>query len=122
MTLDEVIPYFAGQHASCEGEERAELYLQLATWLGELREYERMGPGARARQAAQTLIEEIGAPGPESVNETAQRAAAIIRGLRDKLHKADSTLEQLRDELAQAETILELHYGASEDDRSMERT
>lgn len=33
------------------------------------------------REAAQTLIEEIGAPGPESINETATRAVNVIKEL-----------------------------------------
>jgi hypothetical protein len=36
----------------------------------------------QCREAAQILIEEIGAPGPENVVETAKRAAAEIRHLR----------------------------------------
>jgi hypothetical protein len=35
----------------------------------------------RARRAAQILIEEIGAPGPENVDETATRAVATITRL-----------------------------------------
>jgi len=42
---------------------------------------------ARARRAAQILIEVIGAPGPEYVDETAQRAADVIRELRARREK-----------------------------------
>ena len=42
-----------------------------------------MGEGLkRARLAAQILIDEIGANGPEHVADTARRAVAIIRKLR----------------------------------------
>lgn len=116
-TLDYAIKYCVDVHASCRSEEKAELYLQLGTWLEELQEYERMGPGHRARVAAQTLIEEIGAPGPESVHKTAERAVAIIRNLRDRLQKANETVEQLQDELAQAETIIKLQRDTIEEAR-----
>jgi hypothetical protein len=37
MTLDEAIKHCVDVHASCQGEDCAELHLQLATWLKELR-------------------------------------------------------------------------------------
>jgi hypothetical protein len=49
-----------------------------AAWIAE---YQRDGT-RYARLAAQILIEEIGAPGPENVIETATRARDIIRTLR----------------------------------------
>ncbi len=48
----------------------------------------------RARSAAQTLIEEIGATGPASVEDVARRAAAEIRTLRSKLAQAQQALEE----------------------------
>lgn len=43
----------------------------------------------RMRVAAQILIKEIGAEGPERVEETAKRAAKVIRKLRKKLDDAE---------------------------------
>jgi hypothetical protein len=106
MTLDEVIEYCVDQHASCARERDAEMFLQIATWLGELQKIEQDGgPGQRAREAAQILIEEIGAPGPESCIETSKRAVAHIRRIQKELNEANATIE--------------LHYDAIEDDRMM---
>jgi len=40
---------------------------------------------SRARRACQILIEEIGADGPTDVDAVAERAAVLIRGLRDQV-------------------------------------
>ena len=104
MLINEVIEYCVDQHASCPRERDAETFLQIATWLGELQRIEEDGgPGQRAREAAQILIEEIGASGPEACVDTAKRAVATIRRLRKELGKADATIES--------------HYDAIEDDR-----
>lgn len=50
---------------------------QLTTALAELAELR-----ARCRTAAQTLIQEIGAPGPEALTDTARRAVERIRRIR----------------------------------------
>ena len=42
----------------------------------------------RLRHVAQMLIAEIGAPGPEYTEETAARAVAEVRRLREVLRKA----------------------------------
>lgn len=47
---------------------------------------------ARARLGAQTLIEEIGSAGPEDVDTSAERAAAVIRDLRAKVAHRDTLL------------------------------
>ena len=82
MTLDEAIKYCAEHRASCQKEKCAGFHLQLETWLTELQDVRRHGAGARAREAAQLLIEEIGASGPESIVETAQRAVEKLRRYR----------------------------------------
>jgi len=53
--------------------------------------YERDEALARGRTAAQILIESIGAPGPENVEETARRAVATLEAWR---HKAETTSEE----------------------------
>jgi hypothetical protein len=53
---------------------------------------ERDAVRARARQAAQLLIEEIGAAGPENVEDTAGRAVAVIRTERSRADKAEREL------------------------------
>lgn len=54
----------------------------------------RADASARARRAAQTLIEEIGADGPVSVEEVAQKAVQEIRALRLQLVEARAALEE----------------------------
>jgi hypothetical protein len=54
----------------------------------------RADASARARRAAQTLIEEIGADGPVSVEEVAQKAVQEFRALRLQLVEARAALEE----------------------------
>lgn len=51
---------------------------------------ERNRARARAKQAAQTLIAEIGSVGPEGVDKAAERAAAELRRLREELKAVDA--------------------------------
>lgn len=51
----------------------------------------------RARRLAQTLIEEIGAPCPETAERTVERAVELIRWLRETV---DETTRLLTDERA----------------------
>jgi hypothetical protein len=60
----------------------------------------------RARRAAQALIAEIGAPGPESVEETAERAVKELTTLRQSHAKLREAAEAA---LANME-----HYGDNE--------
>jgi hypothetical protein len=53
---------------------------------------------ARCREAAQILIEVIGAEGPESVVETASRAAEAIRDLIREIAEIGSRLRREREE------------------------
>lgn len=63
-------------------------------------EIERLREGRR--RAAQILIEKIGAPGPESIEVTAQRAADRIEALEGQLSARDSdTLDKVSDLLNQ---------------------
>lgn len=70
---------------------------------------------AGRRRAAQALIEEIGSPGPESIEETAARAVAVIRGGREKLSKAESERDKARQCLAHS--MLETTERLNERDR-----
>ena len=54
----------------------------------------RADASAMARRAAQTLIEEIGADGPVSVEEVAQKAVQEFRALRLQLVEARAALEE----------------------------
>lgn len=69
-----------------------------------------------ARKAAQILIDEIGASGPEDVEVTAERAVEVIRRLkvreRELLAKNTETLELLRGAKAKAQA-LEVTTGVS---------
>lgn len=82
MTLDEAVKYCSDHQVSCMRGDCVEFHQQLETWLKELQDVRRNGAGARAREAAQILIEEIGASGPESVVTTAERAVAELRHYR----------------------------------------
>lgn len=64
--------------------------------------------GLRARRAGQILIEEIGAPGPESVVETAVRAVAVILELREQRQSLMAAARRLQAELAD---LRALHAG-----------
>jgi uncharacterized coiled-coil DUF342 family protein len=48
----------------------------------------------RARRACQLLIEEVGADGPADVDEVAERAAALIRELRDQVSDLQAEAEE----------------------------
>ena len=47
---------------------------------------------ARLRACGQVLVEEIGAVGPEAADKTAERAACVIRQLRDRTEAAEREL------------------------------
>ena len=68
---------------------------------------------ARCKDAAHVLIEEIGAPGPEDVGETATRAAAIIATLRAE--RADFAAENaaLRERVTELEGALKAQRSIS---------
>lgn len=55
-----------------------------------------------ARSAAQRLIEEIGATGPENLSDTVERAVRIIRDLREELASATASNAALVDAVANA--------------------
>jgi hypothetical protein len=89
----------------------------------QLCEIERLRAGRRS--AAQALIEEIGAPGPESITETAARAAAeivrlrgIVHGLRNAAQErtsADDEMERLRAVLRRLRRVTVEHVALAVD-------
>lgn len=69
-----------------------------------------------AREAAQALIAEIGAPGPETVLETAYRAVEHIISLRAERDAAISERDRLRRELDALRDEMDRHAHDSEGD------
>ena len=62
-------------------------------------EAERDERKAQCRRGAQILIEEIGATGPENVDETAKRAVAKIRELRDEVNGLWGAVDSFKAEI-----------------------
>lgn len=56
---------------------------------------------ATARRAAQMLIEEVGAPGPENVDETAVRAVNKIKAMRERIDELTARAEAAEAKLAE---------------------
>jgi hypothetical protein len=67
---------------------------------------------AIARRAAQMLIEEIGAPGPENVDETAVRAVNKIKAMRERAATLTAANARLAEELAGVREAVNEHQTA----------
>jgi len=76
---------------------------------GELREVQE-----RARRAGQLLIEEIGAHKPENVDETAERAGAVIRELHETIERIELDNRELAAKLLDAKGYVWHEQGKTE--------
>lgn len=62
--------------------------------------------GLRCRTVAQTLIEEIGADGPESAEDAAKRAVAVIQRQRDRIAALEAENAERERELTAVKSVL----------------
>ena len=68
-------------------------------------EKERDTHAKKCREAAQTLIEEIGAPGPENVEETAKRAVMLIQNRKQSNRVLNKEVDRLKNKLCETQRI-----------------